>query len=269
MGGGQKQAHMFSPIYERYAEVYDESGQIFFSLRMIDYLGKLLPRHGPVTAGQSALDLACGTGTVALALAQQGLKVYGIDGAPAMIAQARRKVREAGADVTLSCQDMRSFTLPAPVHLVTCLYDSLNYLLSPADLVQTFGRVREALQPGGLFLADINTPAALTHIWGCDTYFGESPNVSIIMQNTYDEAHRQSTVTIIGFVRRGDLYERFQEDHVQRGYTPAEVATALARAGLGLVAQYECFSFDAPGPASQRVMYVARRPHEDEEHRPQ
>lgn len=254
-------------IYDRYAEVYDESGQIFFSLRMIDYLRELLDRHGPLP-GQTALDLACGTGTVALALAQQGLKVYAIDGSPAMIAQAQRKVQEIGADVTLSCQDMRSFTLPAPVDLVTCLYDSLNYLLTPADLSQAFRQVRKALRPGGLFLADVNTPAALTHIWGCDTYFGESPTVSIAMQNTYDEACRQSTVTITGFVRRGDLYERFQEEHVQRGYTPAEVAAALTRAGLGLAAQYDCFSFAAPGPASQRIMYVARRSPHDKEPQP-
>jgi len=256
-------------VYDRYAEVYDESGQIFFSLRMIDYLSKLLPRHGPIAAGQTALDLACGTGTVALALARQGLQVYAIDGSPAMVEQARRKAAASDVTISLSCQDLRSFTLPTPVNLVTCLYDSLNYLLSPADLIQAFQRVRETLRPGGLFLADVNTPAALTHIWGCDTYFGESPRVSIAMQNAYDEARQQSTVTITGFVRRGDLYERFQEEHVQRGYTPAEVAAALARAGLHTVAQYECFSFDDPGPASQRIMYVARRPHDEKEPRPQ
>jgi len=255
-------------IYDRYAEVYDESGQIFFSLRMIDYLRELLQRHGPLP-GQTALDLACGTGTVALALAQQGLKVYAVDGSPGMIAQARRKVQEARADVSLSCQDMRSFTLPTPVDLITCLYDSLNYLLSPADLIQTFRQVRAALRPGGLFLADLNTPLALTHIWGGKTYFGENPAVSIIMQNTYDETLHQSTVTITGFIRRGDLYERFQEEHVQRGYTPPEVVAALTTAGLHALAQYDCFSFDAPGPASQRIMYVAQCPHSTQETRPE
>jgi SAM-dependent methyltransferase len=234
---------------------------------MIDYLSRLLPRHGPVTAGQTALDLACGTGTVALALAQQGLKVYAVDGSPGMIEQARRRVAEVGADVTLSCQDMRSFTLPEPVDLVTCFYDSLNYLLTPADLIQTFRQVRAALCPGGLFMVDANTPVALTHIWGCDTYFGESPNVSIAMQNTYDPVQSMATLTITGFVRHGDLYERFQEEHVQRGYNPPEIATALTTAGLRVLAQYECFSFDAPSPTSQRVLYVAQRPHHTQETR--
>ena len=240
---------------------------------MIDYLSRLLPRHK--FAGQSALDLACGTGTVALALAQQGLKVYAVDGSPGMIEQSRRRVAElvlsggagVGADVTLSCQDMRSFTLPEPVDLVTCFYDSLNYLLTPADLIQAFRQVRAALRPGGLLMVDANTPVALTHIWGCDTYFGESPNVSIAMQNTYDPAQSIATLTITGFVRHGDLYERFQEEHVQRGYQPPEVATALTTAGLRVLAQYECFSFDAPGPTSQRVLYVAQRPHHTQETR--
>lgn len=236
---------------------------------MIDYLSRLLPHHG--FAGTTALDLACGTGTVALALARQGLQVYAIDGSPAMIEQARCKVAESEIAISLSCQDVRSFTLPTQVDLVTCLYDSLNYLQSPVDLTQAFRQVRAALRPGGLFLADVDTPAALIHIWGCDTYFGESPTVSIVMQNTYDADRSMSTVTITGFVRRGDLYERFQEEHVQRGYTSAEVTTALTTAGLRLVAQYECFSFADPGPASQRIMYVARRPRaaDDEETRPE
>ncbi|MBU0493882.1 MAG: methyltransferase domain-containing protein [Chloroflexi bacterium] len=262
-------------MYTQYAQVYDESGQIFFALRMIDYLGQLLPRHGPVTqsglglaAGDKVLDLACGTGTVAVALAQQGLHVYGVDGSPAMIEQARCKVTETGYDVALSCQDMRAFTLPEPVDVVTCLYDSLNYLLSPADLVRAFECVRAALRPGGILLADINTPAALLHIWGADTYFGENPRVSIVMQNTYDEATTQSTVIVTGFVRRGELYERFQEEHQQRGYVPQEVATALKMAGLRLEASYDCFSFTAPGADAQRVMYVARRPIDQETRSP-
>ena len=233
---------------------------------MIDYLGRVLPRHG--FSGQTALDLACGTGTVALALTQQGLRVYAVDGSPGMIEQAQRKMTEVGADVSLSCQDMRSFKLPEPMDLVTCLYDSLNYLLTPADLIQTFRQVRAALRPGGLFVCDANTPAALTHIWGCNTYFGESPTASIAMQNTYDPTQSVATLTITGFIRRGDLYERFQEEHVQRGYTPPEVMTALTTAGLHVLAQYDCFSFDAPSPASQRVLYVAQCPHPTQEIQP-
>ena len=73
-------------IYEKYAEVYDRSGQIAFTLLMIPYLDRVLERHG--FAGQSVLDLACGTGTMALALAEKGWRVLGLDASAAMLAQA-------------------------------------------------------------------------------------------------------------------------------------------------------------------------------------
>jgi SAM-dependent methyltransferase len=65
-------------IYDKYAEVYDASGQIRFSLRMIPYVDQLLERQGLHV--RSALDLACGTGTVAIALAAKGWTVYVVGG---------------------------------------------------------------------------------------------------------------------------------------------------------------------------------------------
>ena len=81
-------------IYRDYARVYDESGQLAFSLKMI-----------PIWAGSSTatrpwagmLDLACGTGTVAISLAEAGWRVYGIDGSAEMLAQARAKAEGEGS----------------------------------------------------------------------------------------------------------------------------------------------------------------------------
>jgi SAM-dependent methyltransferase len=113
-------------IYERYAEFYDESGQIGYSLRMIPYLWQVLERHG--FQGNSALDLACGTGTMALAMAQRGWRAYGVDASAAMLAQARRKAEEAGLPLLLSQQDMRTFILPERV-------DSVNRAMARFDFV--------------------------------------------------------------------------------------------------------------------------------------
>jgi ubiquinone/menaquinone biosynthesis C-methylase UbiE len=76
-------------IYSEYASVYDASGQIAFSEQMIPYLRTILDRH-PANKG-ALLDLACGTGTVAIAMALQGWQVIGIDGSETMLAQARTK----------------------------------------------------------------------------------------------------------------------------------------------------------------------------------
>jgi SAM-dependent methyltransferase len=242
-------------IYHRYAEIYDRSGQITFSLRMIPYLLELLERHG--FEGQTMLDLACGTGTVALAFATRGWRVYGLDASEAMLAEARRKSEEAGVPLLLSQQDMRSFILPERVDLITCLFDSLNYLLTTEDLQRAFSQVVTHLAPGGLFVCDMNSIWALSEIWDHNTYFSESEDLSIIMQSDYDGATHVATVRMVAFIRRGALFERIEETHVERGYSERTVSGAMDRAGLQVLAIYECFTFDAPGSRSPRVLWLA------------
>ncbi len=244
-------------IYDRYAEVYDASGQIHFSLRMIAYLADLLPRLG--WQGESALDLACGTGTLALSYAQRGLRAYGIDASPAMLAVARSKAAELGLSVEFSRQDMRCFALPERVDLVTCCYDSINYLLSVADLEAAFGQVAAALSPGGLFVFDVNTPWLYENVHG-GTHFAQAEGLAIVVQGTYDAETRLAVAEVIGFVRRDGLYERFDETHEQRAHSDEELAGALAAAGLIEVARYHCFGFDPPRHDTPRTLWVAQLP---------
>ena len=105
-------------IYQDYARVYDAWGSSL-SLKMITYLGRLLDRHPSI--GRTMLDLACGTGTMAIAQAQAGWRVYGVDGSAEMLAQARVKAEAMDATVLWSQQDMRHFHLPQRMSLVTCL----------------------------------------------------------------------------------------------------------------------------------------------------
>jgi len=104
-----------------------------------------------------------------------------VDASPAMLAQARRKAAELGLAVEFSQQDMRYFALPAPVDLVSCCYDSINYLLSVDDLRSTCRRVAAALAPGGLFLCDANSPWFYEHIYP-GTYFTEGEGVSVAVR---------------------------------------------------------------------------------------
>lgn len=244
-------------IYERYAQIYD-SHQIGFSLRIIPYLDQVLTRHQVEV--DSALDLACGTGTVARSFAARGWETYGIDLSPAMLAEARRKAEAAGAMVAFSQQDMRSFILPHPVSLVTCFYDSLNYLLSVDDLRQTFGRVANALRLGGFFLFDMNTPWFLEHGWDHNTFYLDCEPASVVMQSEYDPQSGQAAVAIIAFVKRGELYEKFVERHTEQGYSMEQIREVAEAGGLQIVASYDCFTFDPATPQSRRIFWVTRKP---------
>ncbi|NLT74650.1 MAG: class I SAM-dependent methyltransferase [Chloroflexi bacterium] len=250
-------------IYKDYAAVYDASGQISFSEQMIPYLGRVLARH-PVPRGR-LLDLACGTGTVAIAMALQGWEVTGLDGSEAMLTEAREKARALGDALPSGALlwrhgDMRHFRLDTPVDLATCLYDSLNYMLTDQDLLATFRRVHAALRPGGLFFADMNTAYALETYWADQTYVTDSPELTVIMDSDHDQAIHRTTVTVTCFQRTGDLYRKIQETHLEQAYPNEHVATLLSDAGFRVEASYACFSERPPDEYTTRVFWVARKP---------
>ncbi|MGI6374572.1 MAG: class I SAM-dependent DNA methyltransferase [Anaerolineae bacterium] len=245
-------------IYDGYAAVYDASGQLSFSLRMIGYLEELLEHFAP--PGKRWLELACGTGTVALSLARRGYVVSGVDGSERMLAEARRKAEAVGVDVAWSQQDMREFALPEPCDVATCLYDSLNYMLTSDDLAAVFGRVARALTRGGLFLFDMNTAFALETFWGGQAYFEDQGDLAVAFNTRYSPSRRQTTVTVTWFERdpHTGLYAKSAERHTEQAYPPEHVSTLLVDAGFEVLATYDCFTLHPPHDETSRILWVAR-----------
>jgi SAM-dependent methyltransferase len=243
--------------YDSYAALYDRSGQIRFSLLMDVYLQDLLQLH-PI-AGQRALDLGCGTGTLALMLGERGWQVIGLDRSAAMLREAQRKAaRVPDADVHFSEGDLRRFAIDSPVDLVTCCYDTLNYLLDEDDLRRCCESVARALAPGGLFCFDLATDHFLRHYWN-GVEVQEGSDFSLLMQSHYDDSSGFSTLVLTGFERiADDRYRRFREVHIERAYDESTVRAILAASGFHVEAVYDCFTTQPPSERSLRVMYVAR-----------
>lgn len=252
-----------SDIYSDYAAAYDRSGQLRFAVLMNVYLDDVLRRH--TTPDMQMLDLACGTGTLAILRAEAGWDVTGLDRSAAMLNEARRKRVGADAKVRFVEGDIRSFVLDEPVGLSTCFYDSLNYLLDDADLLACFRAAHCALVEGGMFCFDLATEFFLREYWrGTETY--EDEGYQQVMHSSYDEARRLSTLVLDGTVRREDGGEhRFREVHVERPYARAEVERLLTQAGFACEAWYDCFTFEAPNERSLRYFVVARKPIESSE----
>jgi len=249
-------------IYDRLAQIYDRGGWESYSRRMFPYLVKVLRRHR-IEIGTVA-ELACGTGTLAIALSREGYRVVGVDLSEAMLQVARDKAEQAGAAVTFLQQDIRRLTLKSPVDLATCFFDSMNYLLSYGDLVKTFSRVHRALKPRGLFIFDMNTPTGLASHW--DTHDGSRDlgDVAIIGSSQYDSKAMLGTIRITVFrkVSSGgisSLYERFSEVHTERAYGADEVRSALQEGRLKPLSSYDCMTFRKPNKATGRILYVAEK----------
>jgi ubiquinone/menaquinone biosynthesis C-methylase UbiE len=248
-------------IYEAYAPFYDGTGQVRFALLMALYLDDLLQRHP--APGLCTLDLACGTGTLAIELAARGREPVGLDQSAQMLAIAQERAVAAGMALRFVQGDMRAFEpgdlgLPA-IDLVTCIYDSLNYLVDDADLRRCFACVARVLRPGGLFVFDMNTQHFLEHEWGaCEVI--ERMGFVQINQTCFDPQSRRSTMQLTGFAGDDEQgYQRFDEIHVERAYDPEAVVHYLDEAGLAMEAVYDCFTFQPQHARSQRSAWVVRR----------
>jgi SAM-dependent methyltransferase len=221
-----------------------------------EYVTTLAALSGrPIAPGSKLLDLATGTGSVALEFAQRGCSVTGIDLSAPMIRQARQKARAQALSARFLCHDLADFGLPAEFDHAVCLYDSLNYILDPDRLKQAFANIRRALREDGLLVFDVNTVHALE----AELFTQESlPDAEIAYRwkSRYDRSTRISTIRMSFEVAASG--ESFSIEHRQRGYTDAEVRSFLFHAGFGKVTSYDAYRVTAPGPQSDRVFYVAR-----------
>lgn len=249
-------------IYEKYAEIYDATGQDEFGKRMLKDLHGLLKEAGLLP--RTALDLACGTGTVAILLAQEGIEVWGIDASDKMLSVARRKSEQLGLPITFVQQDMRALDLPQTFDVVTCFYDALNYVLCEEDLRTVFFRVFRHMNPGGLFVFDTNTISALRDIWGNNSFADDEGDVAYIWDNRYDPVTGHATLTATFFVKRPELgpsiYEKFTEIHTERAYPLKSLCSMLEEAGFRVVKHYAHGKARPATEEDKRAVFVAAKP---------
>ncbi len=209
------------------------------------------------------LDLGCGTGTMTELLARRGYDMIGVDSAQEMLQIAMEKRERSGLDILYLQQDMRAFELYGAVGAVISVCDSVNYLLTEEDVLETFRLVCNYLLPGGLFLFDFNTVYKYEVVIGDATIAEEREACSFIWDNYYHEEERINEYDLTIFVREDegtDLYRRFQETHYQRGYTAEQMRSYVERAGLIFLEASDADTHGEVTGTSERVRIAARRP---------
>lgn len=252
-----------SAPYTEFAAIYDAVMRDVRYDLWADYVEELCSRHG--LEPRTVLDVACGTGGSTLPFATRGYRVAGVDASAAMLDIARAKAEAHGLGVEFARQDMRDLrpeelSTGPEFDLVICLYDSINYVTDPREMVAVLRGVRRALRPGGLFIFDSNAARRLSQMTEA-TLVMEGPGWVFIERNEYDPTTLMWEIRVTGFVRtqRG-LWRRFTETHRERSYTEREMRRLLERAGLVVEGTYAAFCWDPPGRDSARIHFVARRP---------
>jgi SAM-dependent methyltransferase len=245
--------HQFDEI----AFLYDELMAGVPYRGWVEYLQRILEhyKYEPKTV----LDLCCGTGTVSLILAKMGYQVSGIDISAGMIEYARSKAAGQGLYVDFYVQDAAELRLGKRFDLVVSLFDSLNYILDAAALQNAFYRVYEHLQPGGLFIFDMNTELALAGRFFDQNNLGSGAPVIYEWRSTYDCDTRMCTVHMSFIYRRRGEEKHVRIVHYQRAYGVDEITDMLRSAGLDVLAVYNGYTIRKASVRSDRVFFVARK----------
>lgn len=248
--------------YRGFAQVYD----LFMSdtpyEEWTDYLAGLMQEDG-VSDGL-VLDLGCGTGAVTRLLAERGYDMIGLDISMEMLQVAMETEAQKGQNILYLCQDMREFELYGTVRAVVSICDSMNYLLAEEELAKVVALANNYLDPGGVFIFDLNTRYKYETLLG-DTVIAENrDDGSFIWENYYDQESRINEYDLTLFIQdQGELFRKYEETHYQRAYDLEEVRRAVAAGGMEFVAAYDALTRNPPETTSERIYIVCREQGKD------
>lgn len=242
--------------YTGFAEFYDLFMDNIPYEEWSNYLISLLKEYN-VNSG-IVLDMGCGTGNITEFLARAGYDMIGIDNSEDMLMEAMNKRYDSNLDILYLCQDMRDFELYGTVAAAVSICDSMNYIIEYNDLVKVFKLVNNYLDPNGIFIFDLNTIHKYETMGDC-TIAENRETGSFIWENSYfpDKKLNQYDLTI--FAKDEDeRYTKFEETHIQRGYTLDEIKSALKNAGLIFVNSYSAFSKNPISENDERIYIIAK-----------
>lgn len=241
-------------MYNRFAYLYDDLMNDVDYEKWVDYYFKIFRRYG--LDPKLGLDLGCGTGNLTTVFADRGIDMTGVDSSADMLSVAGRK--NTGESILYLNQNMTEFELYGTVDFIVSGLDCINYITDKRDLMKVFRLANNYLEPGGLFIFDINTQHKLENVLGNNVFILESESCFCSWQNEYDRRRKICDFYLTFFCKEGKHYSRFDEVHSERAYSIDEITLMLEKAGMKLLRVYDDRSFDSPKYDSERVFFVAQ-----------
>jgi ubiquinone/menaquinone biosynthesis C-methylase UbiE len=204
--------------------------------------------------GRRVLDLCCGQGRHAVALAQAGYLVTGLDRSSFLLAHAQKEAAAAGTSVHWVQGDMRR--LPWEGHFDVCInmFTAFGYFEDDRENEQVLNEVYRALEPGGTFLLDLaNRDYYLFRLW--PRAWHQEGEAIVLEDTSFDAKTGRFTLTFTWV--EGDRRESLT--HTVRHYTAPELSGMLQRAGFVPSAIYGDFDQSEFDVYSKRLIVVARK----------
>lgn len=247
-------------LYSEFAFAYASGEERVFSERMTDFVAGRAGALG-VTTGR-VLDVACGIGAACEAFARKGFRASGVDQSDEMLSIARDSARQRGLEIAYARRDMRNLAGLGTFDLVTCMYDSLNFMEDTDDLAIAFREAHGALGPAGIYVFDMYSIRGLTESWGSrEEIHTATENHFVATRTVWNYETLSDTKRFWGFTRDGDVWRHWTEEHTAFAYPLTVVRQVLHASGFDVLDQtgWDDGNEVPFSEAALRVIFTARK----------
>lgn len=245
--------------YGIFSEFYDALTANVSYDTVAQVLSSLLTRYGK---GRGLLlDLACGTGSVSVRLAEKGYEVIGVDLSPEMLSEAQNKAYSAGQNILFLCQDMTALDLYGTVDAAVCTLDGLCHLPDEESVFAALQKVSLFMNPGGVFLFDVNSVYKHRAVLGNNTFVYDTDDVYCVWQNTLlsDGVTVQMDLDFFEPVSDAGDYVRQSERFTERAYPRETLEAMLKKAGFTVLDVFDGYSEKPENDTSERLLFAVRK----------
>lgn len=252
------------PAYTTLAEIYDTVMQEVNYDLWADFLDALMLEHHPNPV--SVMELACGTGSLALSLDElECYEVWGTDKSAEMIAKARQKNEEQRCSVNFSVMDFLDITIDRTFDVVFCVFDSINYLHEPKQVSRFLRQCQKLLAPESLLIFDFTTPPnSIEAIDYLDNEEGTTHHHFHFLRKSNYDAERRIHTNKFEIQKLSDdhqtVIDEFVEIHQQKIYTLQQMLDIIDQTAYNIMATYNEFEFEEADEESLRITMVLQCP---------
>ncbi len=242
--------------YMDFAYIYDSLTKDVEYKLTADYIEKIFEKYSPQKP-EIILDLACGTGTMCNILSDRGYDMIGVDSSYDMLNVAMEK--KGDRNILYLNQDASDFELYGTVDAIVCLLDSLNYITDEEDLKNVFKWAHNYLNPGGLFIFDVNTLYKFDTVLSDNTYTFDTDDIYYVWENDFDKDSAMLDMYLTFFVKDGDTYTRFDEQHTEKYHSDKTLDKFISLFSFEKIGIFDERTFEKPNEKSQRIFYILRK----------
>ncbi len=248
-------------IYSALAEVYDSlMDDVNYEL-WADFIDEILMVHHPEPV--HLLELACGTGSMALSLEElECYEITATDASESMIRKAREKAKKHHSKISFEVMDFLSIDLDGKFDAVIMAFDSINYLHQKEQILTLMGQVKKVLKPEGIFIFDFTTPRnSVKSIRYLHKEKG-SDGSRFRYSRTSRYNHKLKIHTNDFLIKEVDEKNRskniFRESHKQKIYTLTQMKEIIGDTDFKILAAYDGFQLKPAKNRSLRITVVLK-----------